>query len=255
MSPTALKSGSSEFRRAVESAARQLVTVEHLKSGALINTPILYPNGSTVVVRVYDGQGRYFVSDFGQGYQEAEMMGASNIFMRHAREVAENAGVQFDNQSFFVLEASKDQLPGAIVTVAACSQEAVNLSAFKLAEHKHDEEADTLYVKLTKIFTPSLVTKRPTIVGSSTHKWPVDALVKIKGHGAIFETVSSHHVSVTTAAAKFHDIARLENAPGRVAVVRKKAEFGDFLSLLSQAANVIEFDSSDKSFNDVASAA
>lgn len=81
-----------------------------------------YPNGTSVVVRVLDGYPNFLVSDMGLGYEEAEMMGASSIYMRNARSIAEAAGVRFDNQAFFVLEASREQLAGAIVTIANRSQ-------------------------------------------------------------------------------------------------------------------------------------
>ncbi|MFZ3328102.1 MAG: hypothetical protein WA231_20430, partial [Methylocella sp.] len=41
---------------------------------------------------------------------------------------------------------------------------------------------------------------------------------------------------------KFHDIARLDNPPNRVSVVSKKSDMGEYLNLLSQAGNVVEFD-------------
>src|SRR5919108_5040754 len=96
---------SATFRKLVEDASRQLVSTVHRPSGSFISTPLLYPSGASVLVRVQEaGNDRCFVSDVGMGYQEAEMMGASLIYARHARSVAEEAGVGFDDHTFFVLD-------------------------------------------------------------------------------------------------------------------------------------------------------
>src|ERR1044071_3632432 len=94
------------FNSLIEAATRELVATEHDASGAFIRLPLLYPSGSTVVVRVDDGNGRYFVSDFGLGYSQSELYGAGSFFSRRARQIAERAGVGFDNQAFFITEAS-----------------------------------------------------------------------------------------------------------------------------------------------------
>lgn len=232
----------SHFERLVGEVAQQLVTVEHHVGRSFVKVPILYPSGANVVVRVEGAEDRFFVSDAGFGHQEAEMMGASLIYARHGRSIAENAGVRFDNQAFFIIEASRDQLPGAVVTIANCSHEAVALAAYKLAERKSVDETDRLYDRLVTIFPRKDVVKNADLVGSSTTKWSIAALVKTTAipRQVIFEPVTKYHASVVNAATKFHDISRLENAPTRVAVVRKKAEFGSWLGLLSQAANVVD---------------
>ena len=43
------------------------------------------------------------------------------------------------------------------------------------------------------------------------------------------------------AAVKFNDISRLENPPQRIAVVKVKDELGNYLNLLRQAADVVEY--------------
>src|SRR5437763_1256673 len=88
----------------IEDVARQLVSTEHDAAGAFVTLPLLYPSGSTVVVRINAGDGRYFVSDWGLGNRESEMYGAGLHYARHARTIADKAGVGFDNQAFFVME-------------------------------------------------------------------------------------------------------------------------------------------------------
>jgi hypothetical protein len=55
---------------------------------------------------------------------------------------------------------------------------------------------------------------------------------------------------------KFSDIARLgTEAPERVAVVRKKKDFGTLLGVLSQSASVIDEDAPDATIQRLAKAA
>ncbi|MGD0187013.1 MAG: hypothetical protein ABSC25_17425 [Roseiarcus sp.] len=115
------------FRKLIEDVGRQLVTIDHGAAGSFVKLPLLYPSGANVVVRVEGGADRFFVSDAGFGYQEADMMGASLIYCRHGHAIAASAGIKFDNQSFFLIEASRDQIPGAVVTVGNCSLEATAL--------------------------------------------------------------------------------------------------------------------------------
>jgi len=244
-----------KHRAFIEKVARELATVDHRVDGSFISTPLLYPSGTGVVVRVDYSGDNYFVSDMGFGYQEADMMGASLIYSRFARMIGEDAGVGFDNHSFFVVQASKDQLAGAVVAVANCSLEAVSVAAHKLSERKVADEADRLYERLTKVFAAPSVAKDVEIKGASTTTWPVANLVRIGRVETIFEPVLSHRNSVASVVTKFHDIALLQHAPGRVAVVRSKDEFGTLLNVLSQAGSVITRDVSDAALRRLAKAA
>jgi len=248
------------FKTMVDDVARQLVATEHRSGGSFIRTPLLYPSGATVVVRIEEGragQQTFFVSDMGFGYEEADMIGASSIYSRHARLIAEASGVGFDNQAFFVVEANREQLAGAIITIANCSQEAAMVAAQKHAERRFYEEAVRLYDRLVRVFQPRAVAKNAEIVGASNYRWKVAAIVRPKPDAAptIFEPVFNQHNSVVNAVAKFHDIARLDNAPTRVAVVHHKSEFGNYLGILSQAANVIDDDAPNETIKRLARAA
>jgi hypothetical protein len=253
-----------KFSELVDSVARQLVATEHDHNGSFIRTPLLYPSGSTVVVRVAQGQGRYFVSDWGLGYQESDMQGAALFYVRHARPIAEAAGVGFDNQAFFIMEATREQLAGAVITIANCSQEATIQAAYALAEKTFEDSKERLYERLVKVFAkragPStkVVTKNARVIGHSATEWPIATIVRLPGSRlqTIFEPVTKHHNSVAHASMKFHDIALLgKEAPARVAVVHNKKEFGTYLQVLSQSANVIDDDVADSTIIRLAEAA
>jgi hypothetical protein len=232
-----------KFREIVEEVARTIVAAEHRAGGSFIRTPLLYPSGATVVVRIEDGSDRFFVSDIGLGYQEAEMMGAGSMYGKNAHTIAEVAGVRFDNQAFFVMEASREQLAGAVVTIANCSQEASVRAADALAEKTFEDNKARLYERLVKVFNSKIVSKNVEVIGSSNQMWRVAALVSVPhARPTIFEPVTKHPNSVAHASMKFGDIALREDAPQRVAVVRKQAEFGTLLTVLARSANVIEDD-------------
>ena len=72
--------------------------------------------------------------------------------------------------------------------------------------------------------------------------------VKTEEATAIFEPVSSHHSSVFAVTTKFHDIARVDSAPSRIAVVKKKVDMDTYLAVLNQAGRVIESDVSDDTY-------
>jgi hypothetical protein len=248
---------SPKFRDVIEAVARELVATDHRTSGSYIRTPLMYPGGTTVVVRIEQGDDRFFVSDIGLGHQEAELMGADSLYAKPARMIAEEAGVRFDNQAFFVLEASRDQLAGAIVTIANCSQQAVMRAADALAEKTFEDRKSLLYEKLVRVFDTKTVKKNVEVVGASTQHWPVAAMVTLPGlRPTIFEPVTKHPNSIAHASMKFGDIALLKNdAPQRVAVVHNKKELGTLLTVLSRSANVIGDDESNERIARLARAA
>src|SRR4051812_17005468 len=106
-----------EFANVVDEVASEIIATEHFGTGSIIKTPIMYPSGAAVVVQITGQQDRFFVTDMGLGYQEAEMIGASTLYMNSARPIAEHFGIRFDNQSFFVAEAERGQLAGAVTIV------------------------------------------------------------------------------------------------------------------------------------------
>jgi hypothetical protein len=236
-------------------AVRQLVDVAQRPDGAYFSLPLNYPSGATVVIRVDGGPDRFFITDFGMGQMEADLMGAAHIFARHAQSIAEASGVGFDQRVFFVLEARRDQIAGAIVAVASCSHEAVLISAYKLAEKATHDEAALLYERLVRIFSPHSVMRDVEVVGSTNTKWTVAAAVQLKRRETVFDVVAKHPTSVAFTSTKFHDIARLERPPNRVAVVSNKAQFGTYLGILSMDASVIERTAPDETYIRLAEAA
>jgi hypothetical protein len=240
-------------RQLIDTVARQLIGIEDRSDGARITVPLMYPSGSLVVVRVdVVGRDRCFVTDMGTGYLEAELMGTSLVYARNAVPIAEHAGVRFDHHAFSLLDVTRAQLPGAITVVANASQQAVSIAAYKQAERKIAEDEEFLYRRLVKVFKQPHVDRHVAMLGASNTSWRVANVVKQGNRTTIFEPVSRHPNSITTATTKFHDFARLDRPPNRVAVVESKEALGTYLSVLAQAASVITRDAPDKTLERLA---
>lgn len=257
MTPTSQKIDTS-FQRLVEQVARKLISVKLAGREAFIQTPLRYPSGSSSVIRISDEGGSFFVSDYGLGFDEAEMMGASQqLYFRQASAIAMKANVQFDQHAFFIVQVDKERLPGAVIAVANCSLEAVQLTAFKLAERKTNDANEKLYTRLANVFKGRrvVVSKNVPIIGASNHEWHVATMVQADGRKTAFEAVGTHPNSYATAVMKFGDIARLNSPPRTVAVVQNKMALGDYIGVLSPVANIVEDSLEDSQFIKLAEAA
>lgn len=243
------------LKDATDRAVRELIGIKHRADGAYISLPLLYPSGASVVVRLDGGPDQFFITDFGGAYHEADLMGATTTFNRHARSVAERAGVGFDQHAFFVVEASKEQIAGAIAAVANCSHDAVAIAALKLSEKATRDQSRFLYERLVSVFPISAVDRDVTIHGSTNTPYSVASVVRHGSRETIFDVVTRHPTSIAFASTKFHDIARLDRPPARVAVVDQKSAFGTYLGVLSLDASVIEQDVPDDTLRRLAEAA
>lgn len=234
------------FQDVAAAIARQIIVARSNDDVAFIRLPFRYPSGSTVVTRVarastFRGEpDKFIVSDYALGYDEAKMMGAGRIYARQGNEIAEREEIEFSHHAFAISDVDFGQLPSAVVLIANCSCEATTVAALRVEESQHQEEGDILYKRLVSTFSPRQVARDAIVTGSSSTKWQVDALVSIDEHRTAFEAVSRHRNSIYAATTKFHDIAALEDAPNRVAVVHRKSELETMLAVLSQAARVVE---------------
>jgi hypothetical protein len=216
---------------------------------AFIRTAVLFPSGSTVVVVIHDeGGGRFSVSDLGQGLEEADMLGISAAFRTQATEIAARAGIAFDDHALVLTGAVADQLVGAVMAVANAASRALERAMFRTENRRSGAAVEKLVARLTHIFPRAEIAREVQIRGASTHPWDFDAKVTTKNGSAIFDIVTPHHTAIAFATTKFHDLARLEDAPARFAVVHRKASFGDLLAVIVQAAQVMEDDAPDSVF-------
>ncbi len=243
MSQTIEAARAEAFREAVESAVHGLATIEHRSFASFVRTPVLYPSGSTVVVECRRQASGVNVSDAGYGYREADLLGATNAYNRHAEAVGRETGVHFNGLSFDLLDVDPRGLAGAIMTIASCSQEAVAVTTYRHSERRASTISEELVDRLEQTFSPENVERGVDVPGFSTTLWRFAAMLRPPNdprHPVIFEPVTRNQTSVAFASMKFSDVARVEGAPRRVAVVRNHTEFGTLLSVLTQSASVIE---------------
>ncbi|HSK41106.1 MAG TPA: hypothetical protein VK943_15170, partial [Arenibaculum sp.] len=229
-----------ELARIAEEVACGLAQPLMNGAGCFIRMPVMYPGGSSVVVHLDGGRDRFFVSDYGYGYAEADMMGATGSFARVARDLAERTGITFDARTFFVAESTRDELIATVAAVADCSQRAVTETALRLEVRKVEEDKRDLLDRLVNTFGRPRVDIEPEIVGASTISWPILALVRGDGGATVFDYSKANRRSAANIAAKNHGIARLDKAPRRIVAVRSKPDMGGLVALLSQSASVIE---------------
>jgi hypothetical protein len=226
-------------RTTIDAVLRQLVSFDHGDKRTLVSTPLLYPSGGTVAVRVSgDNEAGYTVTDMALGYDEAQSMGAANLYSRIIKQAAADAGVALEGHQLTVTGVALDQLVGAVMAVANCAMTGTVVAADRQEEREKRDDIAKLVDRLERIFKK--VCPREPITGSSTYKWTVDALVRRGTHVAVFDAVSPHHASVFPTTTKFHDLALLDVAPVCVASVKTTHELGQFYPVLAQNGHIIE---------------
>jgi hypothetical protein len=226
------------LKTVAEAVARALVETNVKGGSAFISTPLLYPSGSHAVIRM-DGTGdRWFVSDDGYGYLEADMMGGSATFRRIAKPLADRAGVKFDERCFFVLEVDRDALPGAVITISNVSKQAVERTAFAVEERRIAISRDVFEQRLTAAFGARAVTHHVTFIGASGKDWDVDVGITSDGKiRRLFEFVTPRSASIAAAVMKFTDIRAAVGAPKTAAVLSDRAHTeAPLVALLSRVA-------------------
>ena len=104
---------------AIADAIGDLVRARTTHSRTEIVLPVLYPNGSHVVVFVYPDGDTFTVTDEGRAAAEAEMAGVLPAsFGAIANREAARVGATCDSRAFFFLRVAADRLRGRGVTVA-----------------------------------------------------------------------------------------------------------------------------------------
>lgn len=226
-------------RTTIDAVLRQLVSFDHGEKRTVVSTPLLYPSGGTVAVRVTgDNEQGYTVCDMALGYDEAQSMGAAALYSRIVRQTAEEAGVALEGHQLTLNGVSLDQLVGAVMAVANCAMTGTVVAADRQDEREKRDDVAKLVERLEKIFKK--VMPREPVTGSSNYKWTVDALVQDEGRVAVFDAVSAHHASVFPTTTKFHDLSLLEAPPICVSSVKSLHDLGQFYNVLAQNGHVIE---------------
>lgn len=213
----------------------------------IIVTPLMYPGGGRVPVRIGHSEEGFLVSDFGSARREADMLGGDAVFAKIARDVAQRHEVRFDCDMIFDLHVPRNALAVAAMVIANASRSAVFQTAEKVSERKADEQRIALQAKLEDTF-PKHALMMDAMVGGASSSWKFDAAVTQDGRLSVFDLVSPHAGSVNAAVAKFLDVKDLGSAaPNRIAVTLDR-DATPHLALLGRNARVLPFASPKKTY-------
>lgn len=231
----------------VEPPTRDLAVGERI----LIDTPVMLATGTCVVVAVErTAASRWLCSDLGLTHAESSFMGLAGCCERHLRETADELGLSVDRTSWALLTIveAEQQLVGAIACVANGARRAFDRAFEARAARPDTKRIERLAERLRRLIRGIEIEPSVEVVGASNHRWQVDARIRRDGRQLLLELVTPHPNSVAATVTKFHDIARLPDAPGRTAVVPNREAMGTLLGVLSQAANVVEETAPDRAW-------
>ena len=237
-----------DFTVDVDAALAQLVTFHSYGGAQFINLPLLYPDGSSVTLKVERvGEDLVLISDGGFAFREVEAVGAEASFASVASHVTQKRGVDA-NRRIVCRQVAVSHIHRAIADVAIASWEIVDRIYGRLEEKDEVEFVQEVQSRLVTVFGRERTECGATLVGLSSSEWQISALVKTDHGPAVFQAVSPHPNSVYRTTTAFHDLSALETPPRLVAVVHDKQKLGPKIGLLSQAGRVIEDTDKDEVF-------
>lgn len=199
--------------------ARSLASAEMVGGSAFIATPLIYPGGASVVVRMDGHGGRFHVSDAGLGRREVDLMDGQRLYARIGRDVAARFGLSFDDETFFVAEADRSDLVALVALIANASRAAVEATAWRVAERAVRDGREIMRVKLREAFDPADVRLDYHIRGASNDPWSFDAALDTPRGLTLFQMVTPAEQSVYSAVSRFVDVADSADPPRLVAVL------------------------------------
>jgi hypothetical protein len=238
-----------EMRGLLDDVSRELIRSEVSAYGeGAVTLPMIYPGGAPVVVHVRRDGDDFVVTDKGNGFLAAELLGGGRTYAHLAPAVAHLYGVRYDGDMMFATEVSRAWLANAIIFTGSASRKAVERTTEKLAEERDVSYRDRLRERVRDAF-PGHASFGVTVLGQSTREWHFEAQVTLSaGRSAVFDIVTPHPNSVAAAYIKFQDVARLQDEIDGVAVASRKLAPPDQI-LISQAARaIISLDASIETF-------
>jgi hypothetical protein len=224
-----------------EQLAASLASARLMEGRAFIRMPILFASGTVLVVVVEPEPGGTFrVSDLGQGHEEAAQLGVAAAFLHRARSLAPAEGLVLQGHELAFERVGEAALAGACAVLGSTVLRLVEQARLAAAAMRDRSRKSRLLDRLAELFPDRRIEPDAVMRGASTQEWSVDALLEAGSQQTVFDLAEPHLTSVSLAVTKMGDLAGLDRPPRCVAVVRRKAEFGAMLTLLSQAARVVE---------------
>ncbi|MGY2052929.1 hypothetical protein [Methylobacterium sp. JK268] len=212
----------SDLKEIGQEIARSLSYSRVRGHSAYVATPLLYPNGSGVLVRIDEHPAGFHVSDNGAGAHLADMMGGLATYSRIAASVAERAGIAFEERTFFADVADRDRLTSVVTAVANATARAADRMAQALDQFKSKKSRELFDERLRAAFGSSIVFD-VTIRGGTGRPWDYDASAQDNGNLRLFTFVAPAFAAIATANIKIADTLALVSPPAVTAVL---ADYG-----------------------------
>ena len=239
MSTTIRRSG--DLAELAGAIAGSLASARVLDGRAFIRTPILFASGTALVaVLEQEPGGTWRVSDLGQGYEEAAQLGVAPSYLHRARAALAAEGAALEGHEVVLTRVGSAGLASACAVLCSLVLRLLEQARVTATAARERGRKARLMAKLGELFPQRRIEPDAVLRGGSTQEWTVDALVEEDGRRVVFDLVKPHLTSVALEVTKMGDLLALETAPRCVSVVRRKADFGPMLTLLSQAAQVVE---------------
>ncbi len=222
----------------------------------MIDVPVTYPSGASVVVEVEQNSDRIWVSDMGKGLVEAEMMSAEESYQRLARAKADEFGVGYDNSAMFVLWVPADKLEAAIVCVANASAQASADAVRHAVEAQSRSQSDAVYERIIDVFGKRTVSRSIEVRGRRL-SWSANNVVFLRDtRRAVFEPMTKNANSISSKYLMFSDLRDSEVSIYSLnAVVEDKRNLGAKAQMVGELAHIIDLNSPDDAFKRCAVAA
>ncbi|MXV35667.1 MULTISPECIES: hypothetical protein [unclassified Saccharibacter] len=219
------------------------------KGRIFIETPFLFPSGSYLVISIEPFPGnRFRISDNLQGYEEIGKEEMASSYLSHLRNFAHVSGLSTNGAELFLEVKGEKKLKGAVCALGSNVLRVVQ-HTYALFEEKRGKLIENILLgRLGNIFGPDKVKKHEKVMGASTHKWKVSALVQHEGSRIIFDTVSNAAVSMAFASTKFTDLASSDHEFYNVAVLDNNKKYGDMINVVSQSASILTVNSNDNDY-------
>jgi hypothetical protein len=249
-----LRKSETAMRDLLAEVAHELLRVDAVEHGeGMVTLPAVYPGGAPVVVHIRREGDTFVVSDRGNGYLAAELLGGLRTYVSLAPAIAAHYGVRYDGDMMFATEVSRPWLTNAIIFTGSASRKAVERTAEKVAEDRDVSYREMLRERIREAFPASQSSFDVSLVGSSTRNWRFAAQVVLASdRRAVFDIVTPHPNSVAAAFIKFEDISMLESGVEGVAVASRPLDPADKVLISRVAPKLIHLNDDAETFRKAA---
>ena len=234
------------LRKRVSEAVERLISHRESDGGkVLLNVPVTYPSGSSVVVEIEQNADRIRVSDMGMGLVEAEMMAARDSYQRLTRRKAEEFGVTYDNRAMFALRTPSSRLEAAVVCVANASAQAASDAVRHASVAQARRQSEVVFEKVSRAFGLRSVSRSMEIRGKRSAWEARNVVVFPDAHRAIFEPMTGHAASVSSKFLMFSDLLDASLPVSLNAVVENPEDLDSRARMVGDVANIIKLGAAD----------